>query len=145
MKDKEKQIEKTMYEVYAVLREHLYRKESEIVAKPIAEHLINNGWIKPDEDSVVLPREEYEKLHSFDLAFKILAEPNPVLISAEKYEELKQAHKETAEKFKGFIRELLTNGDDSITTYYGDVKYRLIREDDLQELAKQLGVEIKEN
>ena len=52
--------------------------------------------------------------------------------------------KETAEKYKGFIRELLTNGDDSITTYYGDVKYRLIREDDLQELAKQFGVGIKE-
>lgn len=51
--------------------------------------------------------------------------------------------KETAEKYKGFIRELLTNGDDSIAIYYGDVKYRLIREDDLQELAREFGCEIK--
>ena len=65
MINKEKRIEETMYEIYSVLREHLYRKESEIAAKPIAEHLIKNGWIKFTEDSVVLSREEYEEYKEF--------------------------------------------------------------------------------
>ena len=85
------------------------------------------------ENSVVLSKEKYELLvecSSYEGVMKALKN------------EYTKGSKETVEKYKGFIRELLTNGDDSITTYYGGVKYRLIREDDLQELAKQLGIEI---
>lgn len=131
----------------------------------IAQKLIEHYQPKIPKDSVVLSREEYERLKNLsnlvpELSLenlrlkeeqkemqKAIAKDNSVnwLLKQDRRITEKRVSKETAEKYKGFIRELLTNGDDSITTYYGDVKYRLIREDDLQELAKQCGVEIKES
>lgn len=100
----------------------------------LASVLIKQGYRKVPNCAVVIPEKITVETSSEDI----------IKIAKYNDEVRKQASSETAEKYKGFIRELLTNGDDSITTYYGDVKYRLIREDDLQELAKQLGVEIKE-
>ena len=59
MKDKEKQIEEIMYEVYKGLREHFYREESEQACKPIAEYLYSQNIRKLTKDSVVLSKEEY--------------------------------------------------------------------------------------
>lgn len=144
MKDKEKQIEemaksdKDLMQLCKLLFEN-WDGTVINVAKTVLEHY----QPKLPEDSVVLSREEKQE---YENLVKLLIYDKP--IKSRVYEFVKdtkyQASKETAEKYKGFIRELLTNGDDSITTYYGDVKYRLIREDDLQELAKQFGVEIKE-
>lgn len=133
--DKEKLIEETMYEICAVLREHLYRKESEIASKLIAEYIIKNDWVKLPKDSVVLSRGEYEKLTNSDIGE--LVKENKELeeqcikwmdMFRKKKEQLKQERKETAKKAL-----------DWIDTYYPCYS----RADLVRGLAKQLGVEIE--
>jgi hypothetical protein len=68
MKDKEKQIEEMEYDISYVdnnayyYDEYGYQQDAYANCHKIAEELIKIGWIKPNEDSVVLSKEEYERL-----------------------------------------------------------------------------------
>ena len=84
---------------------------------------------KIDKDSVVLSREEYEKLKTDNEVLGVELERTSTL--------LVNARKETAEKiFKMLISELESN-----KFLYGK---RIIMEVDVENLAKQCGVEVKE-
>lgn len=94
-----------------------------------AEALYNTGYRKIPKDSVVLSREEQER----------------ILTATEKrIKELKrqilQARKETAEKI---FTELLKEKE-LIDLGCGDGTYEYIAVDDLKDLAKQYSIEIKE-
>lgn len=150
--------------------------------------LYNVGYRKIDKDSVVLSREEYERLKSIEIAFEEFAKPDGILIPIEEYQkdfssqfnkgyekackeflltcsgchwekdykilkrheeeviklceqEVKQASKETAEKF---AKELLSRKQ-LIDLGCGDGTYDFVDTDDVVEVAKDLfGVEIKE-
>ena len=152
MKDKDKQIEETMYELYSVLREHLYKKESEIAAKLIAEYLIKNGWVKLREDSIVLSKEKYEEYKQFqtfldEYEFENVQDMEDTLIVCQKllYERIKRAHnkgsKEAAEKF---VNETIKRKQ-TLMNPYTDDESECVSTYWIYKLAKQLGVEIKEN
>ena len=110
----------------------------------MAKYLVNKYQPKIDRDKeVVISKEDYEKLHSFDLAFNILAEPNPVLISAEEYDELKQSRKETAEKSFNIVKKVIDKRY-AIETPSTRVTLSNIINQIEKELAKQFNVEIQE-
>ena len=100
----------------------------EIMPK-VAEALYNAGYRKYPEDSVVLSKEEYRRITK-----ELVTEQRATEIAKEYFEKM---HKETAEKiFKMLISKL-----DSNQFLSGK---RIIMEDHVENLAKQLDVEIKE-
>lgn len=153
MKDKEKQIEEMRIQRKLEMTRDISNGISGVLAyeiQKLAEHLISLNYEKLPENSVVLSKEEYEKLHSFDLAFKILAEPNPVLISAEEYEKLKQSRKETAEKCNSILEKnykdwLKVLNDLKIDTSNKNILVSIVCglfKNSQEEIAKQFGVEV---
>ena len=150
MKDKEmiEEIAKTVYEnVY--LEGHFTKGTSKAIAKFIMEQ----GYRKLSEDSVVLSKVEKEKLLKemyeqgrFD-ALADLEKDGKVVLSREEYgSKLQDAYdngvkfgeewgsKETAEKIINYLQK---DG-------WGGINYLEIYQEDLDEIAKQFGVEIKE-
>lgn len=111
-----------------------------------AEALYNAGYRKIPEDSVVLSREEYEMLanqyKNLEIKYSNLCDNYRLCKDAN--ETLKQniiiIRKETAEKI---FTELLKEKQ-LIDLGCGDGTYEYIDVDDLEDLAKQYGVEIKE-
>ena len=116
----------------------------------IAEELLKYYQPKLSEDSVVLSKEEYEKLREtisdlrydkFDLKNEISEKDNKIALLEGTIDCIKSnvgfARKETAEKiFKMLISELESN-----KFLYGK---RIIMEVDVENLAKKYGVEVKE-
>ena len=105
----------------------------------VAKHFHNEGYRKIPKDSVVLSREEFERLQ---VKLKSLQDTDmfkEAYISQLK-EECKQARKETAEKiyYKAEKKAHFKDGG-----YYDKDRYYLDMED-LKEILKQFGVEIKE-
>lgn len=101
----------------------------------IATWLVNAGYLKVHKNSVVLLREEYEKL-------------TKELVTEQRAKEIAQEYfgivrKETAEKFeselKAFIKVWKMSEDDAMSTLFYRELFAKIGE-----LAKQFGVEIKE-
>lgn len=99
----------------------------------MAQRLVKKGWIKPDKDSVVLSKEEYEKLKS-DVKYW----DNKHKTDSEEYQQeiydrgleiikLRRENKETVEEILNWL--------DTYYPYYS--KAELIKE-----LAKQYGVEL---
>ena len=97
-----------------------------------AHKLIEQGWIKPNKDCIILSREGYD-----------------ILISVEN-ERIKQARNEMVKKIFKKVREMLRDCD----TVYEDDGYHIspdvgyLMEDvdnGLNEIEKQLGIDIKEN
>lgn len=116
MKEQEKQIKEMAKDYYG------YSIDLEDDCKFVAEEMYNKGHRKLPEDSVVLSRKEYEKLKY------------TWITDSDAY---KKGCKEMAEKiFKMLISELESNQFLS-----GE---RIIMEVDVENLAKQFGVEIKE-
>ena len=93
----------------------------------MAQRLISKGWIKPLKDSIVLSREEYEKL-------------NMKYISA--LEQLENKSKETAEKIREMVKQK------SFSTWFNvddnPRKEILVSLSDIDKIIKSLGIEIKE-
>ena len=139
MKEHEKQIkelEKDLEE-YVAYDEWSAREYGEytVDCSYIAYKLIEQGWIKSDKDSVVLSREEFSKAltDNFNMGKK----------EAQFYSErvaIPTTRKETAEKI---FTELLKEKQ-LIDFGCGDGTYEYIDVEDLKDLAKQFGVEIKE-
>ena len=128
MKDKEKQIE----EISKIL--DLYSGCSSYnKAYNIANALYLQGYRKLPKDSVVLSREEFKKLLD-----------NNIRIDMEYFEQEKaKARKETAEK----IFEKIKNKINELEKFYfdnGKIGYNGLTIRELNELARQFGVEIKE-
>ena len=105
-----------------------YKKELRNVAKII----INAGYRKIDKDSVVLSREEYERLKKQDLFMKDYT----IVEVLEK--ECKKARKETARKLIKTLLDFIHN-----ETFRKGYELKKV-ERKVIELAKQFGVEIKE-
>lgn len=135
-----------------------------------AEKLINAGYRKIPENSVVLSREEFEKYQRIENIIKRFSTISPTEAESEnkalketiaivlaqkrniwkryneKCEELKEASKETAERDFNHIIKALEIKKASIITHYG-VKESVgadVAIRTVKELAKQFGVEIKE-
>ena len=145
MKDKEKQIEEMANDIYSLKSCDTSFEEN---CKLLAYDLFTLGWIKSNEDSVVLSREERQvrDYECYNLGYETHRQESQ---RREDYIEtllhhindlenaLLIARKETAEKiFKMLISELESN-----KFLYGK---RIIMEVDVENLAKQFGVEIKE-
>ena len=138
--------------------------------KVIAEELYNTGYRKIPEGSVVLDRHEYQRYCAYKIIepqikgcldrerelerkLKELEEQRDRQayiaedLVQEKHRWTEQARKETAEKLLNEIKErfvasyLLPTGLDLPAKR---VRYAKITEDDLNELAKQYGVEVEE-
>lgn len=118
-----------------------------------AETLHKAGYQKLPEDSIVLTREEYEKLknESIDKLFADEAFFKEEFKANEEYLQKranrdyikfvkKQERKETAEKFVNLPDSDILVVD---TKEYGEIE--VVSVERLQELAKELGVEIKES
>ena len=162
MKDKEKQIEEMAKDIpYLTLDRTVFvgATETKNVSwtlseednKIIAETLISKGWIKPDKDSVVLTREEYNEyveLRNSEIAE--LVKENKVLgkqcldwmkLYHKQLTKTKQSSKETAEKYSEmvtkFILELFKNARIS-----GSQRDLLLKRN--KKLAKQFGVELEQ-
>ena len=153
MKDKEKQIEemakdleKVEKEVYSIIvketrayvkEHHKYNTKEDYslahiktVHERTAEDMFNLGYRKLPEDSVVLSREEYKTLLD-----------NNIRADLEYWEDmLAKERKETAEKiyYKAEKKAYFKDGG-----YYDKDRYYIDMED-LKEILKQFGVEIKE-
>ena len=149
MKDKEKQIEEMARDMdYGCTKRDLYPSD----AKEIAKALYLIGYRKLPKYSVVLSREEYEKLKLFeervrsgvcftqkewfDFCNEDSKKRTSLLIEAKE-----QASKETAEKILNELH-LLFSADYlvGLRNEYKDWKYA----DLIKRYARQLGVEIKE-
>ena len=129
MEDREKQIEE-MVSIMASSNNPFVDVPIEIMPK-VAEALYNAGYRKLPEDSVVLSREEYEKLKY------------TWITDSDAY---KKGCKETAEQDFNTIIKALEERKDRVKAFYGvaesvgvDIAIRTVKE-----LAKQFGVEIKE-
>lgn len=128
MKYKEKQIE----EMAKVIDDRLIEARSWLGSMNrgegywIAQKLVEHYQPKLPEDSVVLSREEYEKL-------KTLEEGH--ITCEDMLEFVEKARKETADKIFNDIFKLEVYDDGWNKTYY---------KDHIEKLAKQFGVEIKE-
>ena len=104
-----------------------------------AEALYNAGYRKLPKDSVVLSREEYERITK-----ELVTEQRATEIAKEYFEKMR---KETAEKDFNTIVKALEERKGIVEAFYGvaesvgvDIAIRTIKE-----LAKQFSVEIKED
>ena len=127
MKDKEKQIEEMVRDLYGELYydivEHLFDYEK------IAKGIIKKGWVKLFEDSVVLSREELHEIE--ENAYQVGAATGK-----------KVGGRESIEKF---VKDLLAVWDDLekwSKKYYEP--HSGITPVHIKKFAKQFGVEIKE-
>lgn len=152
MEDKEKQIEKMEYDISYIddngyyYDEDGYQQDAYADCHKIAEELIKKGWIKPDENNLVLSREllEVNGVKSVD-ELVIISRPN--LMAKLELKE-KEVCKETTEKLITKIKQSLC----SVETIVGDthklqpeIGYSMREVDDLlDELAKEFDIEIKE-
>lgn len=133
MKDKEKQIEEMTKNIYenVYLQGHFPKGTS----KAIARFIIEQGYRKLPEDSVVLSREKYELLvecSSYEGVMKTLKN------------EYDKGGKKTAKKDFNSIIQALEERKERVKSFYGikesvgvDIAIRTVKE-----LAKQFGVEI---
>ena len=133
MKDKEKQIEemaKDILSAYGV---------NKLYSNQVAEYLYNAGYRKLPKDSVVLSREEYKLL--FDIKKKFETADGDEITAVSLLMWLKELtareRKETAEKWKVFIKSLFNDG--WFTVADNEKVHKVV-----DEFAKQFGVEIKE-
>lgn len=149
MIDNEKQIKEMMYDIGPIMFiEHngekkpciFYSKES------LTNVLVGRGWTKLDKDSVVLSKEEYERLHSIEIAFEEFAKPDGILIPTEEYEVLKIKEKE-----KHWLNTCISVWENAKIDGSKETAVKIYRE--LQGhgttyvkkwIEKQFGVEIKE-
>jgi hypothetical protein len=145
MEDKEKQIEEMTKDLYGEIDYDVnyYSDDnySEVNFNYIetAKNIVAKGWVKPNKDSVVLSKEEYDDyLNLKDLLDKgYFTSENRVAIH--------KARKETAEKFAKKIQDYL---NDKVCEEFGDnacdVTYFTIDVDkvisDVFEIAEQYGV-----
>lgn len=123
MQDKEmiKELAKNIANIH---RRFLEDECGEILDDYIAEKLVEQGYCRIREDSVVLTREEQERiLNATEKHIKQLKK------------ELSQAHKETAERDFNTVIEALETKKASIMTHYGvaesvgvDVAIRTVKE-----------------
>lgn len=125
MKDKEKQIEEMVRDLYGELyydiAEHLFYYEK------TAKSIIKKGWIKLPENSVVLSKEEYDELIT-----KLRQRTELLSTYFAKSVRLEQASKETTEKvIMDFYHELITSFKGRVITY-----------DSFCKIAKKHNVEI---
>lgn len=159
MKDKEKQINEMANDIpYLTLSRQVFVSMTEMKNvgwtlseednKVIAEALVEKGWVKIPEDSVVLSKEEYKKLQKRNADRKRLRnkiakckdelnrakEANKNLLDLFKIE-IDKASKETAEKI---LKPLY---DACKEDTYGQV---VVDFTILENIAKRFGVEIKE-
>jgi hypothetical protein len=133
MEDKEKQIEEMTKDLYGEIDYDVnyYSDDnySEVNFNYIetAKNILAKGRVKPNKDSVVLSKEEYDDyLNLKDLLDKgYFTSENRVAIH--------KARKETAEKFVKEVDDCMQGSDLARIMAYR-----------IKELAKQLGVEIKE-
>ena len=138
---KKDQIEKMTKDYYG------YSIDSEADCKFVAEEMYNKGHRKLSEDSVVLSREEYEKLREtiadfkydkFDLKNEISEKDNKIALLEETIDCIKFnvgfARKETAREI---LNELI---DSSNKITFFDCRMAL----GLDKLAKQFGLEVEE-
>jgi hypothetical protein len=153
MKDKEKQIEEMAKDLKQHIIKTIYGVRSSNEREKCANYLVSKGWIKPNKDSVVLSREEFENLGLVVETIQEYESVNgqPKLVNEKKIvkklktnltdllnQELKelqiaQARKETAEKILREVADCMQSSDLSRIMAYR-----------IKELAKQFGVEIKE-
>ena len=151
MKDKEKQIMKLMKDKEFVKLVRLIENTQPFYVETIALQVYKKYQPKLPEDSVVLSREEYERLlaceHNLNVgreSYRRMEERAYATIEDLK-NELKQSRKETAEKFYKKVRKLLKKVDIIVDGDEGLVGYEESAVDKgLTEIAKQLNVEIKE-
>lgn len=141
MKGKEKQIEEMAKDCYYVA--HLLRFNDPCMFSlkgwsELTKEMIKLGWIKPNEDTVVLSREECEKLYykGYENGKQIAEKFYKPLVKAE-------TNKETAEKaFK--ITKKIIDKKYAIETPSTRVTLSNIINQIEKEFAKQFGFEIKE-
>ena len=108
--------------------------------KQHAEALYNAGYRKIDENAVVLTREEYEwyrkqceELNNiYSNGFRTLTEVHKLL---------EQIHKETTKKFADKLKAYIDNNKHQ-SYFFGTMC--LIDKETVNEIAKQLGVEVEE-
>lgn len=113
----------------------------------IATWLVNAGYRKLPKDSVVLSREEYEKLKGrAEEVFNEMTERMKAEVKIAKKMGIVKGSKETAEKDFSTIIKALEERKERVHSFYGvsesvgvDIAIKTVKE-----LAKQLGVEIKE-
>lgn len=131
----------------------------------VAEALIRFGWIKPDKDSVVLSKEEYEHLKAKSTRIPIDKDGNFIeyavydtdrVLSKPEYRDYiyEKGSKEMAEKIlnkqyqecKTAEQDVLrARGNDKNDAYYKGFSLGMTNTKmHIKELAKSLGVEIKE-
>ena len=148
MKDKEKQIE----EILTDIRKFIGYDTPYTEKKALADYLFEHYQPKLSEDSVVLSREEWKTVNKFANELEVEKEENEKrhqseiqrlwgLITELKYK-LQKERKESIEKF---VKDLLAVWDDLekwSKKYYEP--HSGITPAHIKELAKQLGVEIKE-
>lgn len=119
-----KDIEKAKQHIWAGVRTRAEDEDYLWHSRAIAEHLMLQGYRKIPEGSVVLAKEEYENdfCSQFDKGYKI-------------------ARKETAKKVLQTVklRAWANNTDEN-----GKVWNYCITSDELNEIAKQYGVEVEE-
>ena len=134
MKDKEKQIEEMAKDLneYVSYDEWSAREYGEysVDCDYTAHKLIEQGWIKPNKDSVVLLKTKYEML--------VACSSYEGVINKLKDEYIKGSN-ETAEKI---FKELKSKNQYEYFSYDDD-KY-CVSSDAIEELAKQFGVELEQ-
>ena len=138
--------------LYYDITEHIFDYER------IAKGIINKGWIKTNKDSVVLSREEYERLlkikeeasvketNYFSNLFKLQKELEQVEKERDSaIDNCDRKSKETAERDFNKIIKALEERKDRVKIVYGIAERRGIDMAiaEVERIAKQCGVEIK--
>ena len=152
MEDKEKQIE----EMAKVICFNKCKYCENCYFLRLAEKLYDAGCRKPHKNTVVLSTQEYlntvtKVREEFEYEYK-----DKVVLSKEEYEELLKVNKadlaeqatytrkETAEKFAKAVKDRIKQIDKFYSEEIIDMSYNGISANEIDELAKQFGVEIKE-
>ena len=136
MKDKEKQIE----EILADIRKFIGYDTPYTQKKALADYLFEHYQPKLPKDSVVLSKEEYEKLKSYQDEYTKQLRDNRLFLDtiAVLETKLELKGKEMAEKFVNLPKSKI------LTVVYDYEEIKVVELKELQELAKQCGIEIKE-
>ena len=107
-----------------------------------SEHLVNLGWIKPDENAVVLSKEEYERLLKEETLCERLGNDIDVKLKYiyELEDKVAQVRKETTEKIANDISNdiLVVN-----TKEYGNIE--VVPVERLQEIIQTIEATTNEN
>lgn len=149
-KEKQKEIQKMQQEIFdsCAWRFSKHPEDYREVANDIGEDLYKLGYRKIPEDSVVLTRENIEKYAKDCIAGQEtgLDIINGLIARGESKAERarKKTAKEFAEKVKTKIKELRRKYHEDYINGLGDEEYNGITENDIDEILKEMGVEIGE-